>query len=114
LERFDAPGLHDGAVAECVIRAPLPYSVRLRIEVERTVEARLVETTVGGDLAGPASLALAPEGTGTLATLRFDLEVRHQLLRAASLVGRPLLVWAHDRVVDRGVEQFRDRALDGA
>ena len=96
-----------------MIRAPLPYFVRLRIEVERTVPAELVETVVRGDLDGSASLALEPDGTGTRATLRFDLEVRNQLLRAASLVGRPVLVWAHDRVVDRGVEQFRRRALDG-
>jgi hypothetical protein len=33
------------------------------------------------------------------------------VLRQLATVGRPAMVWAHDRVVAVGVEQFRRRAL---
>ncbi len=44
LREFESDGLHDGAHTECVIRAPLPYALRVTVDVERAVAAR-----AGGD-----------------------------------------------------------------
>ncbi|HEX5615864.1 MAG TPA: hypothetical protein VFZ83_11990 [Acidimicrobiia bacterium] len=108
LRELDAPGLHAGAVARCVIQSPLPYQLRLEIEVERAVAAEVVETYVRGDLDGPARLDLTDADDGsTVARLSWELEANNGFLRTAARLGRPVLVWAHDRVVDVGVAQFR-------
>jgi hypothetical protein len=112
LREFDAPGLHVGARAECVIQAPLPYALRLQIEVERTEKPSIVETYVRGDLDGPARLEITPLGReGSTARLVWDLVVHDGVLRNVARVARPVMVWAHDHVVRMGVEQFRRRAL---
>ena len=113
LRAFESPGIHAGAEAQCVIQAPLPYALRLRIEVERARRPSTIETYVRGDLDGPARLDIAPDGDGSSARLSWALEVRDRMLRQLSRVARPVMVWAHDRVVATGVEQFRRHALDG-
>jgi hypothetical protein len=112
LRDFDAPGLFDGAEARCVIQSPLPYALRLRIDVKRAVPPSIVETYVRGDLEGPARLEIGPTATGSTARLVWELDVRDRMLRQVARVARPMMVWAHDRVVATGVEQFRSRALD--
>src|SRR4051812_3203784 len=113
LESFDAPdGLAPGALANAVIRAPLPYVLRLQIQVDRVVPERSVDTTVSGDLTGVAQLRTSPAGDRSEARLTWDLALTNGMLRAAAVLGRPLMSWAHDRVVATGVEQFRQRALE--
>jgi hypothetical protein len=112
LRHFDAPGVHAGAQASCVIQAPLPYALRLRVDVERAERPSVIETYVRGDLDGPARLEIQPHGEGSAARLTWELEVRDRVLRRVARVARPVMVWAHDRVVATGVEQFRRHALD--
>jgi uncharacterized protein YndB with AHSA1/START domain len=108
LRHFDAPGLHTGARATCVIQAPLPYALHLAIDIEWADPPHRVDTIVRGDLAGPARLEIAPHGDGgSSARLVFDLAVHNRVLRPLAGLARPALEWAHDRVVDTGVEQFR-------
>jgi hypothetical protein len=114
LRDFDGAGIVPGATAYCVIQAPLPYALRLRIVVERVDEHSMVETRVEGDLEGPARLEIAAAPGGSTARLVWDLDVRDRVLRQLARVGRPMMLWAHDRVVATGVEQFRRRALAGA
>ena len=115
LRRFEVgSGLVDGAVARCVVRPPLPYVLRFDVAVERVVPAALVETTVSGDIEGPARLELSGDGDRAEARLVWEVDVRDPLLRTAARVARPLMEWGHEWVVDTGVEQFRRRALDGA
>ncbi|HEX6311021.1 MAG TPA: SRPBCC family protein [Acidimicrobiia bacterium] len=106
-------GLHEGASARCVIRAPLPYALRFTVEVEQVVEAELVDSRIRGDLEGPARLEIAPAGGGCTARLAWSLDLRDPVLRRFAVVGRPAMAWAHDRVVDVGVRQFEQRALAG-
>lgn len=105
-------GLHPGATAHCVIRAPLPYTLRFTVAIERVVAAELVDTRIGGDLEGPARLEIAARGDGCTARLAWSLHLRDPMLRRLAFVGRPAMAWAHDRVVDVGVRQFEERALD--
>jgi len=37
--------------------------------------------------------------------------VRSSLLRPFATIGRPALAWGHDRIVERGLVQFEQRAL---
>jgi uncharacterized protein YndB with AHSA1/START domain len=113
LREFDADGLRAGAIAHCVIRAPLPYVLRFDVEVERVVEGELVETRISGDLEGPARLEVAPAPGGSTTRLLWSLHLRDRMLRRVAIVGRPAMSWAHDRIVDVGVRQFEERALDG-
>ena len=113
LRRLDAPEVRAGAVAACVIQAPLPYALRLHIAIERAEAPSTIETYVRGDLDGPARLEIEPTAGGSSARLAWELEVRGRALRQVARVARPVMVWAHDRVVATGVDQFRTRALDG-
>jgi len=114
LRSLETPdGLSEGSLARCEIGPPLPYVLRLSIEVVRVVPLRSVETRVDGDLSGPARLEVEPAGTGSRARLVWELVTRRPVLHLATRVARPLLQWGHDWCVDTGVAQFRRRAIDG-
>ena len=109
---IDGAGLVASSAAHVVIQAPLPYQLRCSVHVEEAVPAERLVATVTGDLAGPARLHLEPNGTGTTARLVWELSVTSPLLRPFSLVARPALAWAHDRIVERGLAQFETYALE--
>ena len=108
LRTFDTQGIVPGAVAQCAIRGPLPYTLVFDVHIEAVEVGREVATRVSGDLEGPARLRVSDDGA---ARWTWDVALRMPVLSAASFVARPLLVWAHDRVVSNGVEQFRRHAL---
>jgi uncharacterized protein YndB with AHSA1/START domain len=114
LRRFDTGGamLEEGTVARCTVRAPLPYALDFTVTVLQAEPGRSLVTEVRGDLDGPARLEItsSPPG-GSTASLIWMVELRAPVLRAASVVARPLMEWGHDWVVDNGVRQFRDKAL---
>lgn len=107
----EGDGLVAGSTARVVIQAPLPYQLNCMIAVHDAVAARSLVGEVTGDLQGPARLELASTATGTAARLAWTLEVRSSLLRPFATVGRPMLAWAHDKIVERGLVQFEQRAL---
>ncbi len=111
LRSFDSDGLAVGSTAHCVVRAPLPYTLSFRVAIHRVVPERLLDTLVSGDLEGPARLEVEPHPKGSTARLVWDLQLRPPVLRAASRLARPLMVWGHDWVVDNGVRQFVTVAL---
>ena len=111
LRAFDAAGVVPGTVAKCAVRGPLPYTLEFDVHVEQVDAGRSIETRVSGDLLGPARLEVSGSGEASTARLSWTVELQLPVLSAASVVARPLLVWAHDRVVATGVEQFREHAL---
>jgi len=114
LREFESDGLRDGAHTECVIRAPLPYALRVTVDVERAVPPELVETRVSGDLDGPARLEITPAPMGCAARLVWSLELREPWLARLARVTRPVLTWAHNRIISSGVRQFERVALSDA
>lgn len=114
LREFDSEGLRDGARTECVIQAPLPYALHVAIEVEHVVRNERIETRVTGDLEGPARLEIRPTAGGCVTRLVWLLELRERRLRQFARVARPVLGWAHDRIISIGVRQFERVALDDA
>jgi uncharacterized protein YndB with AHSA1/START domain len=111
LARFDSDGLAAGSGARFEVRSPLPYSLNLELEVVEVVDQQLVSTVVDGDLHGPARLEIDETDEGCRARLVWSLDPRQRLLTTLATVSRPLMVWAHDQVVQMGVAQFRRAAL---
>jgi Polyketide cyclase / dehydrase and lipid transport len=111
LREFESDGLHDGAHTECVIQAPLPYALHVAIDVERAVRPERVESRVSGDLEGPARLEVTPTAMGCAARLVWTLELHEPWLARLARVTRPVLTWAHNRVISSGVRQFERVAL---
>jgi carbon monoxide dehydrogenase subunit G len=104
--RLEAPPLGRGAVLHGVVSPPLPYRMRLRIELETWDPPRLIEARVGGDLRGQARIVLEPGTGGTVAGVEWSLEMMQLPMRLAARVGKPLLRWGHDRVVEITVAGF--------
>jgi hypothetical protein len=92
----------------------LLYTLRFEIVVERVVRHERVETRVRGDLDGPARLEIEPGSGGSLARLAWSLDLRDSFLRPLSRVARPVMEWAHDRVIEVGLRDFERRALNGS
>jgi hypothetical protein len=113
LDTLDGGALRQGSTARCVVRAPLPYSLRFDVHVDEVVPHARVVTSVDGDLTGPARLEVVPASGGCEARLVWELELQDRVLRTLSVVTRPAMRWAHDRVVETGLREFERRALDG-
>jgi hypothetical protein len=111
LRTVESAGLVEGTVSRCVIRAPVPYELRVDIAMLEVAAPRLVVAEVSGDLEGPARLEVAEAPGGSHARLCWELEARDPLLRVASFLGRPVMEWGQRWVVDTGVRQFRRDAL---
>jgi hypothetical protein len=111
LAHFEGDELAPGARATFEVRSPLPYSLHLTVAVTEVVDHRLVVTDVSGDLEGPARLEIGETEAGCQARLVWSLDPRQRVLSALASVSRPLMVWAHDQVVQMGVSQFRRMAL---
>ncbi len=110
LRRCEIDGIATGAQARCVIQAPLPYALRITITIEDVDPGSLIATRVDGDLRGPARLEIEPHPHGCAARLVWSLELRDPVLANFSIIARPAMVWAHDRVVAAGVAEFERRA----
>jgi len=105
--RVEGGGLSPGSVLTGVVSPPVPYRMRIRVEMERAESPRLIEAGVHGDLEGRARLLLEPEAAGTRATVSWNIEMMQRPMRLAARVAYPLLRWGHDRVVDATVRGFR-------
>lgn len=106
---LEGDGLTRGSVLRGVISPPVPYRMRISIELGECVPSRSIDAAVGGDLKGVACLLLRPEGDGTWAEVAWTVEMQQPAMRLASRFGHPLLRRAHDLVVAATVAGFRRR-----
>jgi hypothetical protein len=107
--RLEGEGLTTGSVLFGAVTPPLPYRMRLRVELVDCERPYSIDATVGGDLVGEARLRLHPESGGTRAEVGWTVEMRQPAMRLANRIGRPVLQWGHDRVVEMTVAGFRRR-----
>lgn len=108
--RLEGDGLSEGSVLRGVVTPPLPYRMRLEVELERCRPPHAIDASVRGDLVGQAQLRIRPRGDrGSTVGVAWTIEVRQPVMRLASRFGRPLLQWGHDRVVEVTVAGFRRR-----
>jgi carbon monoxide dehydrogenase subunit G len=105
--RVEGPGLAAGSVLHGVVAPPLPYRMRLRVELLESVPPCRIEAAVQGDLVGHARLVLEPEGEGTRASVTWTIEMMQRPMRVAARIASPLLRWGHDQVVAATVAGFR-------
>lgn len=105
--RIDGGGLETGSVLMGIVSPPLPYRMRVRVELEDCVRPESIDAAVHGDLEGRAHLELAADGDATIASVTWTIEMMQAPMRLAARVALPLLRWGHDRVVDATVLGFR-------
>lgn len=114
LRRFEAAGFEPGATWRCTVQPPLPYSLRFELRLEEVEAERYATALVDGDIRGHAALELSPTGDGaTEVRLVSVLAPASGVLRAVTRVAAPVARYGHDWVLDAGLRQFRQRALDG-
>jgi carbon monoxide dehydrogenase subunit G len=111
LQEFAMEGstLAVGSVLSGVVAPPLPYRMRIRVELTRCEPPVAIDATVTGDLDGEARLRVRPDGACSLVEVAWTVEMMQRPMRLASRFGRPLLQWGHDRVVEITVAGFRRR-----
>jgi len=87
----------------------VPYRMRVDVELVRCRRPSLIDAIVLGDLKGTAKLRLRATdgGSGTRVSVSWRIEMMQRAMRIASRVAHPLLVKAHDVVVDVTVAGFR-------
>jgi uncharacterized protein YndB with AHSA1/START domain len=107
--RMEGSGLSAGSVLHGMVTPPLPYRMRIRVELVKCERPHAIDATISGDLIGDARLRLRPEAGGTWAEVAWTVEMRQPAMRLASRIGRPVLRWGHDRVVETTVAGFRRR-----
>jgi len=111
LREFDADGFREGSRWRAIIQSPLPYVLRVELELEDVVECERLAAAVTGDIGGWAALDLAESPTGSSVDVEWDMRPRSRAMQAAAVLARPLLRWSHEWVLARGLDQFRQRAL---
>ena len=98
------PGPWVGAVGHGQPTASLSDADRIRLEgCERPTA---IDADVDGDLVGDAHLRFRPQEGGTSVEAFWEVEMRQPAMRLASRVGRPLLQWGHDRVVEMQIRNL--------
>lgn len=111
--RLDGGGLVNGAVLHGLVTPPVPYRMRVLVELEECDRPNRIEAVVHGDLEGRASLLLERDGSETRARVSWTIEMMQRPMRMAARVAHPLLRWGHDRVVETTVRSFRRQVLAG-
>lgn len=106
---LEGGGLAAGSVLSGVVNPPLPYRMRLRIEVTECERSHSLRASIAGDLTGEAQLRIRPHLDGTWVDAAWTVEMQQPAMRLASRFGRPVLQWGHDRVVEMTVTGFRRR-----
>jgi carbon monoxide dehydrogenase subunit G len=107
--RLQGESLAAGSILHGVVAPPLPYRMRIEVELIRCRPPSRIEAVVHGDLEGEAQLALRPNAAGTRIEVAWSVEMMQVPMRLASRVGHPVLQWGHDRVVEMTVAGFRRR-----
>lgn len=110
LRRFDAQALAAGRSWRCTVRTPLPYLLRLRIDLVTVEAPRLVSARVWGDLRGRAAVSLAPspQDDGTDIRIATALAARSVAARLGTKAFPTTARRAHDWVFDAGARQFAE------
>jgi carbon monoxide dehydrogenase subunit G len=112
--RLEGDSLEVGAVLHGVVAPPLPYRMRIEVELTRCEPPCRIDALVHGDLEGTARLEARPKGPGSNVEVRWEVEMMQRPMRLASRMGHPVLQWGHDRVVEVTVGSFRRRLTAGA
>jgi uncharacterized protein YndB with AHSA1/START domain len=104
--RVEGPGLVSGSTLDGTVAPPLPYRMRVRVTFVECVPPHAIHAAVVGDLQGSGRLLLRRTGTGTRADVTWTLELMQRSMRLVSRMGRPLMLWGQQRVVEATLAGF--------
>jgi carbon monoxide dehydrogenase subunit G len=107
--RLEGEALGAGSVLHAVVSPPLPYRMRLRVELTRWDPSVAIDAVIHGDIEGEACLRVHPTGASSRVDVAWTLEMMQRPMRLASRFAHPLFQWGHDRVVEVTVAGFRRR-----
>jgi hypothetical protein len=107
--RLEGDSLAAGSVLHGVIAPPLPYRMRIRVELTQCDPYRHIDALVHGDLEGEARLDMRDAGAGSIVDMAWTVEMMQRPMRMASRFAQPLMQWGHDVVVGITVAGFRRR-----
>ena len=96
-----------GSVLHGVVSPPVPYRMRIGVELVRCVPHGAIDAVVHGDLEGTPGCACGPAASGPQAEVAWSVEMMQRPMRLASVFTRPILQWGHDRVVEMTVAGFK-------
>jgi len=105
--RISDETLRTGTRFEFVAVSPLPYKMSVSAVATEVTEHELIQADIFGDLVGLASLRLEETDTGTIVTLKWDVELMQTAMRLAARVSKPLLRWGQDWAVKIAVAGAR-------
>jgi hypothetical protein len=112
--RLEGGALATGSVLHGVVVPPLPYRMRIDVEIIRCEPPSEIDAVVRGDLEGPARLRLEAVPAGTRAEVSWTIEMMQKPMRLASRIALPVLRLGHDAVVEMTVAGFRRQLLRDA
>ena len=72
-----------------VVSPPVPYTMRIRVLLDRCTVPLRIDATVHGDLEGTARLVLEPTKEGTSAEVAWRIEMTQRTLRLAARLRPP-------------------------
>jgi hypothetical protein len=101
----EGDGIRPGTSFSFRVVSPLPYRMRLRVEVLEAEPMRGV-ATVTGDLAGTGDIRLSETSGGSLVELHWSVEIKHPQMRIAARVAGPLLRWGQKWAVQSALRGF--------
>ena len=99
--------LEPGTTFTFRVVAPIPFTLRLVVEIVNSKEAEQLEAAIHGDLVGSATMffeEVSPESTR--ATLAWNVEVHKPRVRGAARALRPILQWGQNWAVDSALRGF--------
>jgi hypothetical protein len=106
-----------GSAGEYVVRGPLPYDVRYRLELTHYDPPYESAFRAAGDLVGAGRMVYEPDGDGTLVTFYWTVRTSGFWLNLLAPVLRWLFAWNHNTVMRKGeqglIRRLRDQASQG-
>lgn len=111
LHDFDGSAFGEGVRWHCVVKPPLPYTLRFDVVLTKVINDEFVRARIEGDITGWAELTAIEDDTGCELRLTSALSPANGLLRLVARVARPVAAFGHDWVLDTGARQFRGVAL---
>jgi carbon monoxide dehydrogenase subunit G len=112
LRSIEGDGFVTGGRTHVAVTAPVPWVLRLALEVTDLDHGASIAVDVSGDLTGTASLAVEATPTGASARLRWTVTPSSPTLRVAARATQPLVVFGQNWVVNAGLRQARS-AIEG-
>ncbi|MEA2434981.1 MAG: hypothetical protein QOG54_2438 [Actinomycetota bacterium] len=104
---LEGEALELGSALTFTIDPPIPYRMRVTVDVVESVDGRYLRGDVSGDLHGTGSLRFDESPLGSDVTTEWKVEVSNPAIKAVIRLARPLLLYAQRWAVEVSLRGFR-------